>query len=106
VPPGYRHGKLHPATKTFQALRIAVNDEFKTLEKGLEAAWKHLGEGGRIAVISFHSGEDRIVKRFFAGHAKQKHAVLRTKKPITPSRTEIIHNPSARSAKLRGIQKI
>lgn len=106
VPAGYRHGKTHPATKTFQALRIAVNDELGALEAGLKAAWQHLAVGGRLAVISFHSIEDRMVKRFFADLAKKKHAELLTKKPIVASRNEIIHNPSARSAKLRGVKKI
>ena len=106
VPPGYRHGKIHPATKTFQALRIAVNDELRSLEEGLKAAWKRLAEGGRVAVISFHSLEDRVVKRFFADLAKKKKAELLTKKPISATRSEVITNPSARSAKLRGIKKI
>lgn len=106
VPAGYRHGKTHPATKTFQALRIAVNDELGVLEEGLKIAWKHLAEGGRLAVITFHSIEDRMVKRFFADLAKKKHAELLTKKPITATRAEITHNPSARSAKLRGIKKV
>ena len=106
VPAGYRHGKTHPATKTFQALRIAVNDELGVLEAGLKAAWQHLAVGGRVAVISFHSTEDRIVKRFFADLVKKKHAELLTKKPITATRAEVTHNPSARSAKLRGAKKV
>lgn len=106
VPGGYRHGKTHPATKTFQALRIAVNDELGALEVGLKGAWKHAAKGGRIAVISFHSLEDRIVKRYFAELSKKGHGELLTKKPLTASRSEITHNPSARSAKLRGIKKI
>jgi 16S rRNA (cytosine1402-N4)-methyltransferase len=106
VPAGYRHGKINPATRVFQALRIAVNDELKVLEEGLKAAWEHVAKGGRISVITFHSTEDRIVKHYFAGLAKQTHAELLTKKPITVSRAEITHNPSARSAKLRGIKKI
>lgn len=105
VPPAYRRGRLHPATKTFQALRIAVNDELRSLERGLSAAWKYLSCGGRIAVITFHSTEDRIVKKFFAGLVK-KGGKLLVKKPLTASRTEIEHNPSARSAKVRAIENI
>jgi 16S rRNA (cytosine1402-N4)-methyltransferase len=105
VPPAYRHGRLHPATRSFQALRIAVNDELKSLEKGLESAWNILTPCGRIAVITFHSIEDRIVKRMFASYAK-KGGHLIFKKPVTATREEIAHNPSARSAKLRVIEKI
>jgi 16S rRNA (cytosine1402-N4)-methyltransferase len=105
VPAGYRHGKLHCATRTFQALRIAVNDELRVLESGLKAAWEHLSCNGRIAVITFHSIEDRIVKQRFAAYAKAGGRVL-FKKPQTPSRAEIISNPAARSAKLRAIEKV
>jgi 16S rRNA (cytosine1402-N4)-methyltransferase len=110
VPAAYRHGRLHFATRTFQALRIAVNDELGVIERGLKAAWEHLssglpGKGGRIAVISFHSVEDRVVKRAFAAYAKESGRLV-IKKPLTPSRAEIIHNPRARSAKLRVIEKI
>jgi 16S rRNA (cytosine1402-N4)-methyltransferase len=104
VPPTYRHGRIHPATKTFQALRIAVNDELTSLEMGLTSAWKLLAPGGRIVVITFHSIEDRIVKKLFASFAK-KDGILLVKKPVTPSRSEITNNPRARSAKLRGIKK-
>lgn len=106
VPPAYRHGRIHPATRTFQALRIAVNDELKSLEQGLASAWKLLAPHGRIAVITFHSIEDRLVKQTFAGLVKKGEAVLVYKKPVTPSRQELIHNPSARSAKLRAIEKL
>lgn len=119
VPAAYRRGRLHPATKTFQALRIAVNDELGVLEQGLKAAWEHLScdgpsprrsglrprEGGRIAVITFHSIEDRLVKRTFAAWAKESGRLL-YKKPLTPSAGEVKDNPSARSAKLRAIQKL
>lgn len=105
VPPSSRYGRIHPATKTFQALRIAVNDELGALEEGLRNTWHVLDQGGRIAVISFHSIEDRIVKRFFQDLAAKKEAVLITKKPIPPSREEIEANPRARSAKLRIIEK-
>ena len=106
VPAGYRHGRLHPATKSFQALRIAVNDELRSLQKGLDAAWDILACDGRIAVITFHSIEDRIVKRTFAEYAKQKSGRLVFKKPLVPSREEIITNPPSRSAKLRAIEKL
>jgi 16S rRNA (cytosine1402-N4)-methyltransferase len=106
VPASYRHGRLHPATKSFQALRIAVNDELESLKKGLSAAWSMLAPGGRIAVITFHSIEDRIVKQTFAGLTKKGAGELLTKKPIAPTATEISKNPAARSAKLRGIQKL
>jgi 16S rRNA (cytosine1402-N4)-methyltransferase len=105
VPPGYRHGRIHPATKTFQSLRIAVNDELGVIERGLEGAWKHLASGGRIAVITFHSTEDRLVKQIFLKYSKEGGRLV-TKKPQVPSRSEIIHNPRARSAKLRIIEKI
>jgi 16S rRNA (cytosine1402-N4)-methyltransferase len=105
VPAAYTRGRLHPATKTFQALRIAVNDELGVLESGLEAAWKHLACHGHIAVITFHSIEDRLVKRIFA-RFKKEGGMLLSKKPLVPNREEIINNPSARSAKLRGIEKI
>lgn len=106
VPAFYRRAKVHPATRSFQALRIAVNDELGVLERGLGAAWKHLEKNGRIAVITFHSIEDRIVKRFFVELKKSGEGTILTKKPIVASREEIINNRPSRSAKLRGIQKI
>ena len=111
-----RRGRIHPATRTFQALRIAVNDELGKLEQGLVAAVSVLQVGGRLAVISFHSLEDRIVKTFFAQEARDcicppealvctcgHRATLEvvTKKPIRPSSREIARNPRSRSAKLR-----
>lgn len=105
-PPAARRGKLHPATKTFQALRIAVNDELGALNDGLEAAWSLLKPGGRIAVITFHSIEDRAVKRRFAGLVENGAAVLVHRRPVAPSDAEISENPRARSAKLRVIQKL
>lgn len=105
VPARYRRGRTNPATKTFQALRIAVNDELGSIERGVAAAWEHLAPGGRIAVITFHSIEDRAVKNIFRTLARQSGGRLLVKKPLTASRAEIISNPSARSAKLRGIQK-
>ena len=105
VPAAHRFGRLHPATKTFQALRIAVNDELGALKDGLSAAWERLNPGGRIAVISFHSIEDRQVKRFFADLAKNGGKLV-SKKPIAPTEEEIKENPRARSAKLRVIEKL
>lgn len=93
-----RRERVHPATKTFQALRIAVNDELRSLEAGLEAAIVRTRPGGRIAVISFHSLEDRIVKQKFRDD-ERVHAV--TRKPLVPSEDEIAANPRSRSAKLR-----
>ena len=104
VPPPYRFGRLHPATKTFQALRIAVNDELGALKEGISGAWERLSPGGRIAVITFHSIEDREVKHLFADLVKQG-GTLVSKKPVQPSKEEIAENPRARSAKLRAIQK-
>jgi len=104
VPSFYRHGRIHPATRTFQALRIAVNDELNTIQKGLEIALKIVSAGAKIAVISFHSLEDRIVKNFFRDH-KDVLKIL-TKKPVTPAEVEILNNPRARSGKLRVAQKI
>ena len=98
--------KTNPATKTFQALRIAANDEYGALEETLSKGFKKLKQGGRFAVISFHSGEDRIVKNFFRDKAHADLATLITKKPITPSESELSENPRARSSKLRILEKI
>jgi 16S rRNA (cytosine1402-N4)-methyltransferase len=106
TPLGYRRGRIHPATRTFQALRIAVNDELSALSEGLAGAWSRTAVGGRIAVISFHSLEDRIVKRTFADWAKRGEGKLLAKKPIVPTREEERENPRSRSAKLRVIEKI
>jgi len=97
---------IHPATKTFQALRIAINDELNNLKKGLDQAFEILDEKGRLVVISFHGGEDRIVKHFFKDKKEQRTAEILTKKPITPSRQEIEKNPRSRSAKMRVIEKL
>jgi len=94
--------KMHFATLTFQALRIAVNDELLALENGLKQALQILSPGGRIVVISFHSLEDRIVKHFF--RENQSLEIL-TPKPVIPSEKEIDDNPRARSAKLRAVRK-
>lgn len=105
VPFFYRFGRIHPATKTFQAIRIAVNDELRALEEALEKSFELLPKEGRIAVISFHSLEDRIVKNFFRRKAELGLGKLLNKKPIVPSRDEIIRNKRSRSAKLRIIIK-
>ena len=99
-----RHGKIHPATKTFQALRIAVNDELNALKLALPQAMEILKSGGRLAVISFHSLEDRIGKRFFQSQIKRLKII--TKKPIVAGRAEKLANPRSRSAKLRVAEKI
>jgi 16S rRNA (cytosine1402-N4)-methyltransferase len=99
--PESKWSRIHPATRTFQALRIAVNDELGNLEKLLLAAPGVMKEGGMIAVISFHSLEDRIVKRDFRNNAEAGIYEIMTKKPLVPSREEVESNPRARSAKLR-----
>ncbi|PIT86111.1 MAG: 16S rRNA (cytosine(1402)-N(4))-methyltransferase [Candidatus Magasanikbacteria bacterium CG10_big_fil_rev_8_21_14_0_10_43_6] len=99
-------GGLHPATKVFQALRIAVNDELGVVERVLPDAIDVLAPGGRLSIITFHSLEDRIVKHFFKKEAEKKTIRLVHKKPITCSKEEHAANPHARSAKLRTIEKI
>ncbi len=106
TPGWYHHGKIHPATRTFQALRITVNDEIGALTQGLAQGFNRLRLGGRMAVISFHSIEDRVVKRFMRHHSDIGTGELIQKKPITPSEAELVRNPRARSAKLRVIEKI
>lgn len=96
---------VHPATRTFQALRIAVNDELGNLQSLLDQLDQLLAVGGRAAVISFHSLEDRCVKHAFAAMERAQKATVLTKKPITASAEEIQSNPRSRSAKLRGIEK-
>ena len=115
VPAVYRKGRLHFATKTFQALRIAVNDELRTLQTGLQKGFEILEKGGRISVISFHSLEDRIVKRFYKEKEKKGEAKLiparnefrsgGNKKVILASAEEIKNNPRSRSGKLRILEK-
>jgi 16S rRNA (cytosine1402-N4)-methyltransferase len=103
-----RVGKIHPATQSFQAIRIAVNQELDQLEQSLPLMLKVLAPGGRMAIISFHSLEDRLVKRFLAekaGNTYDAELKLLAKGPITASRDEIALNPRARSAKLRAAAK-
>ena len=121
TPAKYKKQRIHFATRTFQALRIEVNDELKNLENVLPRILENIEVGGRIAVISFHSLEDRIVKRFFQKESKdcicgpevpvcvckhQKRLEIITKKPITASEEEILKNPRARSGKLRIAKRI
>lgn len=106
VPTSYKRGKIHPATRTFQALRIAVNDELNAIKEGLANAADKLNKGGRIVAISFHSLEDRIVKQYFVGLSKGGNFKIITKKPIIAGREEVLLNPRSRSAKLRVIEKI
>ena len=121
VPANYRYGNIHPATRTFQALRIAVNSELKRLPKALSDAFKCLKPGGKMGVITFHSLEDRIVKNYFRNLGKQcvcpaeiavcccggeKCAEILTRKPVIPGEDEIFVNSPSRSAKLRVIRKI
>jgi 16S rRNA (cytosine1402-N4)-methyltransferase len=118
-PPGERHGRLHPATRTFQALRIAVNRELEAIEPALMSAVEHLAPGGRIVVLAYHSLEDRRVKRTFeylsgrcrcppeipvcACGATERVRIL-TRKPVEPSSGEVERNPRARSARLRAVE--
>ncbi|MBD2139371.1 16S rRNA (cytosine(1402)-N(4))-methyltransferase RsmH [Anabaena sp. FACHB-1237] len=102
VPPKYRHGRIHPATRIFQALRIAVNNELQVLETLIEKAPLSLIPGGRIAIISFHSLEDRITKH---GLRNSELLTVITKKPIIANEQEISENPRSRSAKLRIAEK-
>jgi 16S rRNA (cytosine1402-N4)-methyltransferase len=121
VPPAARYGRLHPATKTFQALRIAVNGELVRLERVLDSAFKVVAPGGRFCVITFHSLEDRAVKTFFRQQAKacicgpevarcqcggQALAQDLTRHPLTAGDAEVDLNPPSRSAKLRAIKKL
>ncbi len=105
VPSFYRTGKINPATRTFQALRIAVNDEFSALEEFIQKSIVLLNEGGRLAIITFHSLEDRIVKHTFRSFAQEHCGLILTKKPITATHEELIANKRARSAKLRIFEK-
>lgn len=105
---GYKHSRVHPATKAFQAIRIAVNDELGEIERTLPLLPKLLNPGGRLAVITFHSLEDRLVKSYFkeaSSYGEESAIRLINKKPITAENLELVINPRARSAKLRGVVK-
>lgn len=121
VPANYRYGNIHPATRTFQALRIAVNSELKRLPGALHAAFNDLKAGGKMGVITFHSLEDRIVKNYFRNLGKQcvcppevavcrcggkQCAEILTHKPVAPTAEEIKTNSPSRSAKLRVVKKL
>ena len=106
VPEWYRHRKIHPATKTFQALRIAVNHELENISKGIDAALSALKSGGRILVVSFHGLEDKIVREKFKEAVKNKIAQWVTRQTIRPTWEEIKKNPRSRSAKLKIIEKL
>lgn len=105
TPSWYHHRRIHPATKTFQAFRMYVNDELGALREGLTDTLARLSDGGRVAVITFHSIEDRIVKLMLREAAHSGQGTLVTKKPIVPSDAECEANPRARSAKLRIFEK-
>lgn len=103
------HSRVHPATRTFQALRIAVNDELGLLQRSLPVWLDLLAPGGRLAIISFHSLEDRLVKQYFAEQGGERYDAalsILTKRPLTASAAESVFNPRARSAKLRAAVKI
>ncbi len=106
IPGKFQRGGIHYATRTFQALRIAVNDELGNLQRVLPAAIEILAPGGRLVVISFHSLEDRIAKNFFKEREKENIVKILTKKPVAPLPEELVINPRARSAKLRVVIKI
>ncbi|MFP4152193.1 MAG: 16S rRNA (cytosine(1402)-N(4))-methyltransferase RsmH [Alkalispirochaeta sp.] len=118
VPPAYRRGRNHPATRTFQAIRIAVNDELGRIERGIPAAATSLAPAGRLVVITFHSLEDRVVKHTFRALAgvsttAQNMSIVKeegefaivTKKPVVPHEEEVARNPAARSAKMRVLER-
>ena len=104
LPRNYERGRIDPATRTFQALRIYANGELANLERILAVARDIMAAGGRIAIITFHSLEDRIVKRAFQRMATAGEASLLAKKPVAASREEVVRNPRSRSAKLRALR--
>jgi 16S rRNA (cytosine1402-N4)-methyltransferase len=107
VPAAWRRKqKIHPATRVFQSIRVAVNDEFGSLKAFLDKIWQHLKPGGRVVVIAFHSGEDRIVKTRFREAARQGLVSLPLAGPVTPTAREVEANPRARSAHLRVAQRL
>lgn len=103
---GRKGGRIHPATRTFMGLRMAVNEEIESLERGLPEAFRLMKEGGRLCVISFHSGEDRIAKKFFKDRKRRGEAEILSPKPLRPTASEIRKNRRSRSARLRVLQKI
>jgi len=106
LPKGYTRGRIHPATRTFQAIRIVVNGELGALAQGLEVCFRALKSGGRLCVISFHSLEDRLVKNKFKFWAQEQEGLMLTKRPLVAGETECAANPRSRSAKMRGIERI
>jgi 16S rRNA (cytosine1402-N4)-methyltransferase len=106
IPRRFHSRRIDPATKTFQALRIRVNDELENLRKILGTGWTLLKKGGRMCVISFHSLEDRMVKETFRKLEKEGEMHILTKKPVTPSEEERMRNPRSRSAKLRCAERV
>ena len=106
LPKGYTRGRIHPATRTFQALRIAVNEELEALSLGLEVCFRMLKKGGRLCVISFHSLEDRLVKNKFKSLSLEQEGIILTKRPLVASDEECAANPRSRSAKMRAIERI
>lgn len=106
IPRRFRFRRIDPATRTFQALRISVNDELENLKKILETGWKILKRGGRMCIISFHSLEDRMVKETFRTLEKEGEMRVLTKKPVTPCEEEQNRNPRSRSGKLRCAERI
>lgn len=106
VPSRVSHGRLHPATRVFQALRMAVNDELGALEGVLGGVGELLNPGGRAVIVTFHSLEDRLVKHAFAQGMRDGAWTVLTKKPVRPSEEEVAQNPRARSAKLRAIERL
>lgn len=106
IPVRGRFNRLHPATRVFQALRLAVNDELNNLRLALPQAEEILTSGGRLVVLSFHSLEDRIVKNFLKEEEIKRKMSILTQKPVGPTREEVVNNPSARSGKLRAGEKI
>ena len=105
IPPAKRDKKIHPATRTFQAVRIAVNRELENLEETVAEIASCLAPGGRIATLSYHSGEDAAAKNAFRNLAKDGNFIVITKKPLRPTSEEIQSNPNARSARLRALER-
>lgn len=106
IPRRFHPRRIDPATRTFQALRIRVNDELENLKKVLEIGWRFLKKGGRICILSFHSLEDRMVKEAFRKLEREGEMRILTPKPISPSKEEVVNNPRSRSAKMRCAERI